>query len=156
VTHPPAAPTLTFLAHIDVRVGAPVDLGVVAGVHRRIIPLLGGTVRGPELSGEVVPGGADYQSLHDDGRHELEARYALRTDDGHSIYVDNRGIRSGSPDDLASIARGEIVDPARIYFRSLPRLTSGPGPWSWLNGRLFAATGTRMPDAVALDVFTID
>lgn len=149
------APTLTFLARIDVEVDEPVDLGEVGGQHRRIVPILGGTVSGPEMRGVVLAAGADFQVLHASGLQELEARYAIETDDGARLEVHNLGIRSGAAADLESIARGEYVDPARIYFRSVPRLSAGPGPWEWVNNRLFVARGERMPDSVRLDVFTL-
>lgn len=151
-----AAPTLTFFARIDVEVAVPIDLGVVAGEHRRIVPILGGTVTGPDVSGIVLPGGADYQVLHESGRQELEAKYAIELEDGTRLSVNNLGIRSGSAEDLAAIARGERVDPARIYFRSQPRIFAGAGSWEWVNDRLFVASGQRMPESVRLDVFTVE
>jgi len=44
----------------------------------------------------VLAAGADYQLLCDDGRSELDARYAIETDDGALIYVIDRGIRRGA------------------------------------------------------------
>ena len=46
--------------------------------ERRIVPILGGTVVGPRLSGDILPGGADYQLIRPDGVAEIEARYTLR------------------------------------------------------------------------------
>jgi hypothetical protein len=149
-------PALTLLARIDVDVAAPIDLGVTDGQHRRIIPIVGGTVSGPALSGVVLPGGADVQILHSDGRQELDARYGLETEDGHRLYVENRAIRAGAPADMARLARGETVDPALVYFRSSPRISAPPGPWEWLNSRVFVATGERMPTLVRLRVFVVE
>jgi hypothetical protein len=41
----------------------------------------------------VIPGGADWQVVRDDGVGELVARYSIRTGDGTEITVVNRGIR---------------------------------------------------------------
>ena len=37
---------------------APIEVGVVHGNGRRVIPITGGVVSGPRLRGVVVPGGA--------------------------------------------------------------------------------------------------
>jgi len=149
-------PTLTFIARIDIEVAAPIDLGVGDGPHRRIVPILGGTVRGPELNGIVLPGGADFQVLRTDTRTELEARYAIETDDGERVYIENFGIRSGSAEDIGRITRGEPVDPSRIYFRSSPRMSAVGERWSWLTSRIMVARGERQPDSVRLEVFVVD
>lgn len=152
----PLPPTLSFLFRLEVQVGAPVDLGVVGGEDRRIVPILSGTIEGPEIRGTVLDGGADFQVLHPDGRQMLEARYGIETDDGVRMYVENRGLRAGSAEDLGRIAKGERVDPARIYFRSQPQLFAPAGPWEWLNSRMFVGVGERAPLGVRLDVFVID
>jgi hypothetical protein len=156
VTVTPHAPSLTFFARLEVEVADPIDLGIVSGAHRRIVPINGGTVHGPSITGTVLPGGADFQVLHEDARQTLEAKYAFVTDDGVRIYVENQGIRTGSAADLALLAQGETVDPARIYFRSYPQFSAPAGPWAWLGSRLFVGTGERHPDRVCLNVFVID
>ena len=42
-----------------------------------------------------------------------------------SIYIENIGIRFGPKELLDRIAKGETVDPALIYFRSVPRFETG-------------------------------
>ena len=150
------APTLTFLARIDVDVDAPIDLGAGEGEHRRIVPILGGRVDGPELRGHILPGGADFQVLRSGTLTELEARYAIETESGERVYVENFGVRSGSAEDIARIVAGETVDPARIYFRSSPRMSSASDRWAWLSSRILVARGERTPTTVALEVFTVD
>ena len=71
------------------------------------------------MQGRIVPGGADWQILHSDGAASLDARYTIQTDDGALIYVVNRGVRHGPPEVLARLNRGERVDPASYYFRSV-------------------------------------
>ncbi|BDZ46036.1 UPF0311 protein [Naasia aerilata] len=150
------APTLTFLARIDVDVAAPIDLGPGDGLHRRIVPILGGRVTGPELNGTVLPGGADFQVLRSDTLTELEARYAIETDEGDRVYVENFGLRAGSSEDIAKIVAGEPVDPSRIYFRSNPRISSSCPKWAWLGSRILVARGERLPESVRLEVFVVD
>jgi hypothetical protein len=150
-----AAPELVFVAHVSVEVGDPIDIGDLPDGHRRLVPILGGSVRGPEINGRVLAGGADNQILRSATSTELEARYVLETVEGERIAVHNVGIRSGSDDDIAAIVRGEVVPHERIYFRSLPRLTSAAPRLNWINETLFVAKGRRLPDSVELTVFRI-
>jgi hypothetical protein len=150
------APTLTYLATIDVDVAAPIDLGGGEGVHRRIVPILGGRVTGPRLRGHVLPGGADFQVLRSGTLTELEARYAIETEEGDRVYVENFGVRAGSEKDIATIVAGGEVDPERIYFRSNPRLSSTSSRWAWLASRILVARGKRRPESVELEVFVLE
>lgn len=148
-------PSLEFFARIDVRVGEPVEVGETSEGVRRVIPIVGGTVSGPGISGTVLNAGADFQLISSETLTELEAKYAVETDEGERIYISNLGIRSGDPADIARLVRGEAVDPALIYFMTTPRLRSGSPRWRFLDERLFVARGRRFPDLVSLDVFMI-
>ena len=153
---PPAAtPKLEFVAHLSIEVGTPIDLGALPNGHRRIVPILGGTVTGPQLRGRVLPAGTDHQYLRSDRVTELDARYAVETDDGARIAVHNTGLRVGSAADVAALLRDEPVDPNRIYFRTQPRLSTAHPDYAWLDDRLFVATGERTPTTVELDVFAV-
>ncbi|MFF2840593.1 DUF3237 domain-containing protein [Paenarthrobacter sp. NPDC057981] len=146
----------SFLATLKIFVAAPVEIGSTVDGIRRIIPITGGTVDGPGLTGKVLAGGADFQLLKSDTLTELEAKYAIETDSGERIYVDNIGLRSGSQQDIARLVRGEAVNPKRIYFRCTPRLHSSAEKWSWLSSRIFIGSGERYKDAVHIDLFVVD
>jgi hypothetical protein len=140
---------------LEIRLGAPLELGTSLRGRRRIIPITGGIARGERLQGEVLPGGADWQTVYEDGTAQLEARYTLRLDDGALVDVTNYGYRHGAPEILAALARGEPVDPQQYYMRTTPRFETGDPRHAWLNRTLFVATGARLPDAVQLSVFEI-
>jgi hypothetical protein len=76
---------------------------------RRIIPIIGGTVEGTNLKGEILNGGADWQIIRKDGVAELEAHYQIKTDDGVIIYIKNTGLRVATPEVATRIGRGEQV-----------------------------------------------
>jgi hypothetical protein len=76
-------------------------------------------------------------------------------DDGAVIYIENIGIRFGPKELLDRIARGETVDPALIYFRSVPRFETGAENYRWLMENLFVGVGARYPDRVELDVHQV-
>ncbi|RNL87468.1 DUF3237 domain-containing protein [Halostreptopolyspora alba] len=152
----PVPPTLTFLATISVGVDTPVEVGPTLDGHRRVIPIVGGSVTGPELRGTVLAGGADFQVLRTETLTELRAEYAIETEDGERIQVSNFGLRTGTPEDVATLVRGEPVDPGRIYFRCSPRLEPTGRRWSWLRSRILVGTGERHPDEVRLDLFVVE
>ena len=81
----------THLFTIDVLLGPVVDVGQTPIGHRRVIPIVGGTVS-EGLDGVVLPGGADWNVEHPDGSTELWARYELRLADGAVVSVTNTAV----------------------------------------------------------------
>lgn len=148
-------PELRHLCDIDVDVGPIRDLGVGPRGRRRIIEILGGRVTGVRLAAQVVPGGADWQYVRADGVVELEARYSIRTGEGVEIAIVNRGLRRAPAEVMERLARGEIVDPALVYFRTSPVFEAPAGPYDWLNASVFVGTATRLPDRVQVKVFEV-
>ena len=144
-----------YVFSLAIKVGTPIVAGDLGYGIRRVIPVLGGTVRGDGISGRIHPGGADFQIIRPDGFTELEAKYAFELDDGAIIYIENIGIRFGPKEALDRIARGEEVDPALIYFRSVPKFETGAAKYRWLMQSLFIGVGARHPDRVELDVHQV-
>jgi hypothetical protein len=151
---PPALQT-KYVFSLAIKVGAPIVAGETGWGLRRIIPVLGGEVRGPGLRGVIFPCGADFQVIRPNGFTELEAKYAFQMDDGAVIYIENIGIRFGPKEALDRIVRGEAVDPALIYFRSAPKFETGSEKYRWLMENLFIGVGARHPDRVELDVHQV-
>ncbi|WP_114954140.1 DUF3237 domain-containing protein [Sphingosinicella terrae] len=148
-------PDVEFAYEAEARLGPAVAQGAAPDGERRYIPILGGRFKGPRLEGEILPGGADWQVTRPDGVLLLDAIYAMRTGDGAVIQVRNRGMRSGPPEVMAALARGERIDPTSIYFRTSPQLTAPAGPHDWLNRSLFLCTGERWADGIRLWVWQV-
>ena len=144
-----------FAFEVRVAVGTPLVIGQTQAGERRIVPITGGTFNGPRLSGEILPGGADWQVISPDGVTEVEARYTLRERDGTSIYVVNRGLRHGPADVMRRLARGEDVDPALYYFRTTPTFEVADGPHAWLRRAIFVGIGARRPSEVLIRYFQV-
>ena len=149
------APELKHICDIDVEVGPVRDLGPTPRGRRRIVAILGGRVHGPRLEAAIVPGGADWQYVRSDGVVELEARYSIRTPDDVEIAITNRGLRRAPPEVMERLSRGEPVDPAHVYFRTVPVFEAPSGPYDWLNRSIFVATAERLPDTVHVRVFEV-
>jgi hypothetical protein len=149
-------PHLSFVMKLHVKVGAPVEVGVVPRGRRRVIPIEGGTFAGPDLSGMVLPGGADWQIVRPDGFSELDTRYMLQTGRGDLIYIQNAGMRHAPPEITEKLLAGEDVDPSRVYFRTVATFeTSAPG-LQWLTRSVFIGTGERHPEDVIIRIWRVE
>src|SRR3982751_1025347 len=84
-----------FVFTITAHIGGVTSTGDIGHGVRRIIPIIGGEVRGPDINGKVCAFGADFQIIRPNELIDLEARYAFETDDGAVVYVENKGIRFG-------------------------------------------------------------
>jgi Protein of unknown function (DUF3237) len=151
----PAPPPLMPMAQVRCEVGPVVNLGMAKHGERRYVALLGGTVRGPELNGSIVPGGVDWQVNRADGALDIAAHYVIRTEDGALIEVQSDGLRHGPPDVLARLARGDVVARDEYFFRTVVRFTTGAPAWLHLNKVLALAVGQREASAVLLDLYRI-
>jgi hypothetical protein len=154
-TMEPNDPGLRFVFQVVAKLEKPLILGQTGIGERRIIGITGGTVKGPELNGEVVPGGADWQIVRDDGVCEISARYTLRADDGALIYVDAPGIREAPPAVIERLNSGETVDPSEYYFRTTPRLETAAKKYAWMNRRLFVCKGIRHRNGVEIRYYVV-
>ena len=56
---------------------------------------------------------------------------------------------------IAQLARGEPVDPALYYFRTVMRFETGDADLAWLNRIIAIGRGIREPRAVRLDVHEV-
>ena len=144
-----------YVFTITADIGEVTSAGDIGTGVRRIIPIIGGEVKGEGISGKVCAFGADFQIIRPNELIELEAKYAFETDDGAVVYVENKGIRFGPVELLQQLKRGEPVDPKLIYFRTVPRFETGSEKYRWLMQNLFVGSAARHPDRVVLDVHQV-
>jgi hypothetical protein len=149
------APGLELIFAAQVAVGPPLELGNVGKGRRRIVPITGGEFSGPDIRGQVVPGGADWQILRSDGVSELEARYTLQTDDGALIYVRNLARRHGPAEVMAALAAGRPVEPGSYYFRGATFFETGAPRYAWITRCIVVCTGEREPSGVNLKFYKV-
>ena len=103
----------------------------------------------------MLPGGADFQIIRPNGFTILEARYVIESEDGALLYVENNGVRFGSAETMAKIKRGEPVDPALVYFKSVIRFETAAPHYRWMMESIFVCSGARRPDAVELSIYRL-
>jgi muconolactone delta-isomerase len=149
-------PSLTRVFRLAATVGEPLEFGDIAQGRRRIVPQTGGTFAGPELNGVLLPGSsADWQIILPDGTALGDIRHTLQTDDGDLLYVQSRGVRHGSADVLARLARGEDVDASEYTFRTSTQIETAAPRLEWLNKGVFISVGARQPGAVIYETYLI-
>jgi hypothetical protein len=149
-------PGLEFVYEAEAALLAPVGIGDTPDGTRRIIPILaGGRVEGPAIKGELLGHAADWQVLRLDGVTVVEAIYAIRTDDGVTIQLRNRGLRHGPAEVMARLAAGEKVDPHAYYFRTAPEFVAPAGRYAWMNRSIFICSGARYPLGIRLWVWRV-
>lgn len=139
---------------ITIEVDKPIVVGQDDIVGRRqLIPILSGEVIGNGFNGKVLPGGVDSQIIRPDGKCELSARYAIKLDDGASIYIENNGIRTVPEEYVANVIAGKFVDPDVYYFRTIPTFEVYDEKYKWMMNHIFICYATRLPDKVLLTFY---
>ena len=138
--HIQSAPVL----QIHVELGTKIDVGETDDGHRYIVPITGGNFTGQNLSGSVIPGGADWQVNRQDNVKNIEAIYALKTDDGDTIVVHNKGI--------VHALNGER------YAFTRPVFHVANGKYDWLNKGFFVGTieSIKFPRAVNIRIYRVE
>lgn len=142
-------PTPTLEAAFDVAVdlGALEEHGATSAGHRRVVPILGGRITGV-VDAEILPGGADWQLVRPDGTIEIDGRYSARTVSGDLLLLHARGLRTGSPEVLERLGRGEDVDPRSYCFRTTVQVETAAPTLASLQRSLFLAVAQRRAHAV--------
>jgi hypothetical protein len=147
---------------VAARLGPLEDHGVTRAGHRRVIPVAGGRVvpvsggpLGGLLEAEILPGGADWQVVRPDGTIEIDTRYSARTSAGEFVHFRTAGVRSGPPEVLAALLRGEAVDPAEYYFRVAVHLETSAPRLAVLERSLFVASALRGADSVTYTAYRV-
>lgn len=148
-------PQLEFVCDFSVDLSKPHEMGDCGPGVRRIIPIVGGSVTGPLLNGEILGVGADWQTVDRQGIAQLDARYAIATPDGAVIEVISQGLRHVSPEVAARIAAGEDVPFADYYMRTAVRLETGHAAYDWVNRALFLAMGGKRGACVHLAIYRV-
>jgi hypothetical protein len=93
----------------------------------------GGTIEGPKVRGEILPGGGDWLVVGEDQIGRVDVRATLRTDDDALIHYTAGGVIKIPPDGLERLAAGERIPFAESYVRTTPKFETGDERYSWLN-----------------------
>ena len=121
--------------------------------------LSGGWVKGPAISGEIVPPSGDWLRVLPNGTSELDVRVSIKADDGSFIFV-KYGGRIAMPADAAKrLEAGESLGSDDLYFITSPTFETSSEKYGWLNdivavGKIVSCAGG--PDShVTYDLFVV-
>jgi hypothetical protein len=142
-----------FVMRLDVK---PLQIvGATPAAFRRIGVVPGGVFEGERLSGVVLDGASDWQSVRNDGATSLDVRLVLETNDAALIAMTYRGIRHGAADVIAKLERGESVDAAGYYFRTTAFFETAAPKYDWLNRIVAVGIGHRRAEGPVYSMFEV-
>jgi hypothetical protein len=109
----------------------------------RVIPIVGGTFEG-KIKGEIVSGGADWNTERNDGISHVFAKYLLKTHDGEFIAIENKGKIKFSQDSM---------------IKTVPRFQADiTGNYAWLNHGVYVGSleGGKKEGQVEIIIYKIN
>jgi Protein of unknown function (DUF3237) len=142
-----------FVMRLDVR--KMLVVGPASGIFRRVGVVPGGSFEGERLSGDVLDGGSDWQTVRNDGSTTLNVRLVLKTNDDALIGMTYAGVRHGPKDVVERIEKGEVVEPRTYYFRINPMFETASPKYDWLNRIVAVGIGHRRADGPIYSVFEL-
>ena len=142
-----------FVMKLDVE--PHVVVGPTPGGYRRTVVITGGRFEGQRLSGKVLEGGSDWQTIRGDGAITLEVKLNLKTDDDALISMSYRGLVHGPVDVMQRMAKGEAVDASSYYLRSQPVFETSATKYDWINRVLAIGVGHRRADGPVYNIFEV-
>ncbi len=108
--------------------------------RRAFMPVLGGSITGPRLNAEIVPGtGGDWPRLTE-GSAVVDGQWVIRAGDGTLILMKHTGfLREG----LGAHWRGESAEFAAPSLHLSPMFEAPDGPHDWLTWTVFIGKADR-------------
>ncbi len=152
---------LEFMFEVRAQIGRPQAIGKSPNGVRTIMPVLGGTLRGPALNGEILPeAGADWALIRPDGSIVLDVRSVIKADNGDRIYTSYGGrmwadTKAGM--DLAlDMGKGDPeTGKDEYYFRINPVYETGSETYNWLNNIIAVGTGQSGAGGIVYQVYRV-
>jgi uncharacterized protein DUF3237 len=138
----------TFLFRVDATLDGidPVMVRDGPAGTRLVAVVNAGLVRGPRVSGTLVPGCAgDWVTIRKDRSWFIDVRAAFVTDDGAPILYFYNGVATPASS-------------GRMRIRGAPRFETGDERYAWLNNVQGLAVGETDPRAriACYDIYSLD
>lgn len=115
-----------LVLELDVEVGEVQEIGKTPKGLLRLIPITGGTFKGANIKGKVISGGYDWNTTLNETSAHVFARYALQTDDGVYISVENEGY-------LDDKTQNNVI-------KTNPRFDVADGKYDWLRSGVYVGS----------------
>lgn len=152
---------LEFMFEVRAQIGRPQAIGKTPGGIRTIMPVLGGTVKGPALNGEILPeAGADWALIRADGSIVLDVRSVIKAENGDLIYTSYGGRMCADNEAGKALALDMTkADPDagkdQYYFRINPVYETASKTYGWLNNIIAVGTGQSGAGGVVYQIYRV-
>ncbi len=147
--------TTEHLFDLVVDLDAPLNFGVGPLGRRVLFRAAGGSFHGPNLRGDVLPGGGDWALFQPNGTMTLDVRLTLRTHDASLVHMTYSGRMAAPPElrsDLTDARTRHLIDPARYYFRTTPLFETSASRYTWLNDLVCVGSGYLVEAGIAYKI----
>jgi hypothetical protein len=141
-----------FDMHVNLQPAQPIPTPVGA---RMTFITTGGTIDGPKLRGEILPGGGDWLMAGSDGVGRVDVRATIRTHDGVLIHYEARGVIKIPADGLDRLAAGEALPFEQTYVRTTPKFESADERYAWLSEVVAVAYNILSPNHIDYRIYQV-
>jgi hypothetical protein len=115
----------------------------------------GGVIDGPELRGELLPGGGDWLLVGSDGIGRADIRATIRTHDGVLIHYESRGIIKIPADGIDRLAAGEVLPFDQTYVRTTPKFETSDERYAWLSEVVALGYNVLSPNHIDYRIYRV-
>ena len=115
----------------------------------------GGVIDGPQLRGELLPGGGDWLLVGSDGVGRADIRATIRTHDGALIHHESRGIIKVPADALQRLAAGELLPFDETYVRTTPKFETADERYAWLSEVVAVGYNVLSPNHIDYRIYRV-
>ncbi len=122
---------------------------------RMVFITTGGTIDGPELAGDVMPGGGDWLLVGADGIGRVDVRAMLQTRDGALIHYEARGVIKIPAGGLERLGAGEVLPFAETYIRTTPTFETSDERYTWLNEIVTVGYNILSPNHIDYRIYRV-
>ena len=144
-----------YLGSLDIEAGESLMPGDLQAGWRRYDVLVGGTFRGPKITGQIQAGGSDLLHRHGDMTTHPHVRLVVKTDDDALVLVTYEGIRFANAEVNERLLSGEHVPFTEYYLRVAPFFQTSSERYDWLNRIVSVGVGRREGSHVIYEIFQI-
>ncbi|GFG63890.1 UPF0311 protein [Mycobacterium kubicae] len=141
-----------FDMHVDLQ---PAQIIATAVGLRMTFITTGGTIDGPRLAGEILPGGGDWLLVGSDGTGRVDVRATIRTRDDALIHCETRGIIKVPAGALDRLAAGETVSFTESYIRTTPTFETADERYAWLSGLVTLGYNILSPNHIDYRIYRV-
>lgn len=125
---------------VNARLASTLPIGKGPIGHRLYVDVLGGTLKGERVSGDIVSGG-EWALYGPDGYIRVDVRLQIKTHDDAFLYVQYNGLLEMNKAVREAGANGQGTAFEDQYFYTNPRFETGAEQHAWLNTTFFVGQG---------------